>query len=33
MHHDPNYIYVDSGAEFGRKHAAAYQMQMSLKIM
>ncbi len=24
MHHDPNYIYVDGGADFGRKHAEAY---------
>jgi len=24
MHHDPNYIYIDAGAEFGKQHAAAY---------
>lgn len=24
MHHDPNYVYIDAGTEFGRKHAEAY---------
>jgi len=24
MHHDPKYIYIDAGAEFGKQHAAAY---------